>query len=203
MNQPLGHAVGNALEVKECVEILRGDAHEKARPVLDLSVELAARMVGISGVEPSLEAARARVTQALASGAGLELLPPQRRGAGRRPARVRRSRAPLGLDARGGQGRIPAPGLRRRRGRGGGRSRRRRRSAAGARAWRTRSTPRSASSRRRASATKSAKGDVLGLLYCRDAAGGEEAAARIQAAYTVSSESPVRVPRLIKEVITP
>src|SRR5918997_285347 len=65
MNQPLGHAVGNALEVKECVEILRGDAHEKARPVLDLSVELAARMVNVSGVEPSLEAARARVGRAL------------------------------------------------------------------------------------------------------------------------------------------
>src|SRR5918998_2446590 len=73
MNQPLGHAVGNALEVKECIEVLRGDHHERARPVLDLSLELAARMVNLSGVEPSPDDARERVGRALATGAALEL----------------------------------------------------------------------------------------------------------------------------------
>ena len=72
MNQPLGRAVGHSIEVQECVELLRGEAHERARPVLDLSVELAAGMVLLSGLEKSVEAARERVTRALHSGAGLE-----------------------------------------------------------------------------------------------------------------------------------
>lgn len=73
MNQPLGSAVGNALETRECIEILRGEAGEGARPVLDLSLELAARMVALAGVEPSLDAARAAVENALGSGRALEL----------------------------------------------------------------------------------------------------------------------------------
>jgi pyrimidine-nucleoside phosphorylase len=73
MNQPLGCAVGNALETKECIEILRGEASEGTRPVLELSLELAARMVALSGVEASLEAARSAVERALESGRALEL----------------------------------------------------------------------------------------------------------------------------------
>src|SRR2546423_4027536 len=78
MNQPLGRAVGHALEVQECLELLRGEGHERARPVLDLSVELSARMVALterdasSDRDSALDAARARVRQALASGAALE-----------------------------------------------------------------------------------------------------------------------------------
>jgi pyrimidine-nucleoside phosphorylase len=202
MNQPLGHAVGNALEVKECVEILRGDANEKARPVLDLSVELAARMVNISGVEPSLDAARERVTQALRSGAGLELLRRNVEAQGGDPrvcdaparlsdltlAEVRvespRRGVVLGVDA-AEVGRAIADI-------GGGRAR-----------MEDEIDPAVGFLAEARVGDEVREGDVLGLLYCRDAAGGEEAAARIQAAYTVSSESPVRVPRLIKEVITP
>src|SRR2546430_3854291 len=61
MNQPLGRAVGNSVEVLECIELLRGEVHEGARPVLDLSIELAARMIVLSGLEPSVAAASARV----------------------------------------------------------------------------------------------------------------------------------------------
>jgi pyrimidine-nucleoside phosphorylase/thymidine phosphorylase len=71
MDQPLGRTVGNALEVAECVETL------KARGPADLeslSIELAAWMVHLAGVAPSLDAARAKVRGALASGAGLERL---------------------------------------------------------------------------------------------------------------------------------
>src|SRR5216110_95499 len=50
MNQPLGQAVGNALEVKECVELLRGEALNGARPVLDLSLELSAHMLVLARV---------------------------------------------------------------------------------------------------------------------------------------------------------
>src|SRR5216110_3301857 len=50
MNQPLGQAVGNSLEVKECVELLRGEALNGARPVLDLSLELSAHMLVLARV---------------------------------------------------------------------------------------------------------------------------------------------------------
>lgn len=73
MNQPLGCAVGNALETKECIEILRGERSEGARPVLELSLELAARMVTLAGIEPSLDAARDATLRALESGKALEL----------------------------------------------------------------------------------------------------------------------------------
>jgi pyrimidine-nucleoside phosphorylase len=72
MNQPLGRAVGNSIEVLECIELLRDEANEGARPVLDLSIELAARMVVLAGLESSVEAARTRIKQAHESGAALE-----------------------------------------------------------------------------------------------------------------------------------
>jgi pyrimidine-nucleoside phosphorylase len=72
MNQPLGRAVGNANEVKECIELLRGEIDDAARPVLDLSVELSAHMLVLAGVEGSLAAAHERLQRALASGAALE-----------------------------------------------------------------------------------------------------------------------------------
>src|SRR5438477_2567912 len=57
MNQPLGRAVGNAVEVRECIELLRGEFAEGARPVLDLCIELVARMIYLSGLEPLVAAA--------------------------------------------------------------------------------------------------------------------------------------------------
>src|SRR5439155_61891 len=72
MNQPLGQAVGNAVEVLECIELLRGEIKEGARPVLDLSIELAARMVMLVELEPSIDAARDRIKRVYESGAALE-----------------------------------------------------------------------------------------------------------------------------------
>ncbi|HYY56177.1 MAG TPA: thymidine phosphorylase [Pyrinomonadaceae bacterium] len=72
MNQPLGQAVGNALETRECLQVLRGESDERARPVLDLSVELAAHMVAAARLADSHDAARSRVLRALESGAALE-----------------------------------------------------------------------------------------------------------------------------------
>jgi thymidine phosphorylase len=51
---------------------MRGEAHERARPVTDLSVELTARMLTLSGLESDIDTARQRVKQALDSGAALE-----------------------------------------------------------------------------------------------------------------------------------
>ncbi len=68
MEQPLGRAVGNALEVAESVETLKGRG---PKDLESLSIELAAWMVQLGGVTPGLEVARRKVRDALASGAGL------------------------------------------------------------------------------------------------------------------------------------
>ena len=70
MDQPLGRNVGNALEVAESVETLKGRG---PKDLESLSVELAARMIELAqGL--TIEAARAKVREALASGAGLQKL---------------------------------------------------------------------------------------------------------------------------------
>ena len=69
MDQPLGRTAGNALEVAECVETLKGRG---PKDLESLSIELAAWMVKLAGAAASLDAARTRVRDALASGAGLE-----------------------------------------------------------------------------------------------------------------------------------
>ena len=69
MDAPLGRTVGNALEVLECTETLKG--HGPA-DLTDLSVLLAARMLVLAGVAETEEDAQQRVRRALESGAGLE-----------------------------------------------------------------------------------------------------------------------------------
>jgi pyrimidine-nucleoside phosphorylase len=74
MNQPLGRAVGNSVEVLECINLLRGEVEPAAKPVLDLSIELAAHMLVLAKTEETLDAAHARVERVLESGAALECL---------------------------------------------------------------------------------------------------------------------------------
>jgi pyrimidine-nucleoside phosphorylase len=69
MDAPLGRAVGNALEVVECVETLKGRG---PKDLEELSLLLAARMVLLAGLAGSAAEAGARVREALASGAGVE-----------------------------------------------------------------------------------------------------------------------------------
>jgi thymidine phosphorylase len=98
MNQPLGEAVGNSLEVVECVELLRGEIQPGARPVLDLSIELAARMVMLVQLESSLDEARARIRRVYESGEALECFRRNVRSPGRRPAGLRRATPDSAVD---------------------------------------------------------------------------------------------------------
>ena len=74
MNQPLGGAVGNSLEVEECINILRGEANSAARPTLHLSLELCAHMLVLANVDKTIEAAHSRLEDVLKSGKALECL---------------------------------------------------------------------------------------------------------------------------------
>ena len=66
MDEPLGFAVGNALEVMEAVNVLKGDGRQPA-DVVEMSVEFAARMVALAkGFD--LEKARARCRENLSNG---------------------------------------------------------------------------------------------------------------------------------------
>jgi pyrimidine-nucleoside phosphorylase len=69
MDAPLGRAVGNALEVIECIEVLKG---VESADLVDVSVELAARMLVLGKIADDRESAERQVRGAIASGAGLE-----------------------------------------------------------------------------------------------------------------------------------
>jgi thymidine phosphorylase len=69
MDAPLGRAVGNALEVIEAIETLKGNG---PKDLEDLSVLLAAKMVRLAGLAADDMTAEAKVRKALTSGAGLE-----------------------------------------------------------------------------------------------------------------------------------
>ena len=71
MDAPLGRTVGNALEVVECLEILKGRG---PKDVEALSVLLAARMLILAGIESDEAAASASLRAMLRSGAGLQKL---------------------------------------------------------------------------------------------------------------------------------
>ncbi len=70
MNQVLGRSCGNAVEVLESVRFLRGD--ERDPRLLDVTRGLAAEMLVMGRIEPSQEAAEARVDRVLADGSALE-----------------------------------------------------------------------------------------------------------------------------------
>lgn len=72
MSQPLGKFVGNALEVYECVKILRGEIDEAMQTTLDLSIELTARMLVLTGISANLDDASAICLEKIWDGAALE-----------------------------------------------------------------------------------------------------------------------------------
>src|SRR5205823_298567 len=69
MDAPLGRAVGNALEVIECIDVLKGGGPPD---LVDVSIELTARMLVLGRVADDLADAEKQARDAIASGAGLD-----------------------------------------------------------------------------------------------------------------------------------
>lgn len=69
MNQPLGNAVGNWLEVQECIDVLKNEGPED---LIEVTLTLTAWMVVMSGIETNFEKAKELLRQLLANGRAYE-----------------------------------------------------------------------------------------------------------------------------------
>lgn len=71
MDEPLGNAIGNALEVKEAIEVLKG---EKQGELLELCLTLGACILTEAGIAENDAEAREKLLQGIADGSALEKL---------------------------------------------------------------------------------------------------------------------------------
>src|SRR5271169_2845994 len=69
MNQPLGRKIGNALEVRECLEIMNGST--RADDLLEVTLALSAEMLLMAGTAKNVAAAREILQKKLANGEAL------------------------------------------------------------------------------------------------------------------------------------
>ena len=69
MSQPLGNAIGNALEVKEAIETLKGQG---PKDLTELVMTLGSQMVVVGGKAKDLEEAQALLEKAIEDGSALE-----------------------------------------------------------------------------------------------------------------------------------
>ena len=71
MDQPLGYAIGNILEVKEAIELLKGNG---PKDLLELTLTLGANMLLCAEKVTSIEEGKALLKENIANGKGLEKL---------------------------------------------------------------------------------------------------------------------------------
>jgi len=199
MNQPLGQAVGHSIEVRECIELMRGEVSEGARPVLDLSIELAARMVVLAKLENTMDAARKRIRQVHESGAALETFRRNVEAQHGDPRVCDDPAAILPLTDQAFKVESPRSGFLLKvdtqevghaiAAAGGGRVR-----------IEDRINPVVGFKSEVKIGDELRAGDSIGVVFCDDEARGQEAARRIQNAYEIA-DAAGEVPELIKEVI--
>ncbi len=70
MDEPIGRTIGNALEIRESIEVLRGGGPADTR---ELTCALGGEMLVLGGVAADAETGAARIAEVLASGAALEV----------------------------------------------------------------------------------------------------------------------------------
>ena len=200
MNQPLGGAVGNSLEIQECIEILRGEAKAAAQPVLDLSLELCAHMLLLANVDETIEAAHARLRDVLTSGRALECLRSNIAAQGGDPrvcdapgkflplvshtvkVESRRSGFITRVDTTEIGHTIAAIG--------GGRVR-----------IEDAVDPTVGFTSEVKLGDEVRAGDAIGIVYCGAPGAADEAARRIQASYVIGDAPPNERPKLVKEIV--
>jgi pyrimidine-nucleoside phosphorylase len=200
MNQPLGQAVGNSLEVKECIELLRGEAAAGARAVLELSLELSAHMLVLARVEDSLETARGRLQKILGSGEALERFRQNVAAQGGEPRVCDDPAKYLPLVTESFKVESPRSGFIRKVNTaeighaiaaiGGGRLR-----------IDDAIDPSVGFIAELKIGDRVDAGAALGTVYCREESKAKEAAQRIQTAYEIDHQPPKEIPQLIREVI--
>jgi pyrimidine-nucleoside phosphorylase len=100
MEQPLGRAVGNALEIREAVETIRG---EGPADLTELVIDASARLLALSDLGIDAAEGRRRGEQAVADGAALTAYERWIRAQGGDPELAALPRAPIVLD-------VEAPG---------------------------------------------------------------------------------------------
>jgi pyrimidine-nucleoside phosphorylase len=70
MNQPLGQKIGNALEVRECIEIMNGSA--RADDLMEVTLALSAEMLLMAGAAKNVADATQMLQKKLANGEALQ-----------------------------------------------------------------------------------------------------------------------------------
>jgi pyrimidine-nucleoside phosphorylase len=200
MNQPLGRAVGNSLEVKECIDILRGEIEDGVLPVLDLSIELAAHMLVLAHVDDSLVAAHDRLRRVLDSGEALECFRQNVEAQGGDSRVCDDARASLPMVKESFKVVSPRSGFVTKVNTadvgqaiaaiGGGRVR-----------IEDAIDPTVGFIAEVKLGDKISAGETVGVVRCRDESKARAAGQRIQAAYEIGDEPPAKLPLLIKEVI--
>jgi len=85
MEEPLGYAVGNAIEVEEAINTLKGEGPEDLE---ELCIELGANMLLISEVVKDLEEAKERLKEVIQNRKGLEKLKEMVRAQGGDPTAI-------------------------------------------------------------------------------------------------------------------
>ena len=200
MNQPLGQAVGNSLEVKECIELLRGEGAPGAQAVLDLSLELSAHMLVLAHVDESLDAARDRLREIVDSGKALECFRQNVAAQGGEPRVCDDPSGFLPLVKESFKVESPRSGFVTRVNTaevghaiaaiGGGRVR-----------IDDAIDPAVGFIAEAKIGDRLDEGATIGTVYCRDESKAREGAERIRTAYEIGDQSPTEVPHLLREVI--